>query len=184
MGPFYGGVYDAGMASDAGMRTVVGEGMVLEPQLATHAREMFALLSDPAIYAHENAPPESEAWLARRFQRLEGRASADGSEAWLNWVVRLPTGEAIGYVQATVGDTHRAGIAYVFASRYWGRGLARRAVEAMIAELGARYGVRTLTAVLKASNVRSSGLLRRLGFTRSPDASDIDADEIRMQRAL
>jgi hypothetical protein len=40
--------------------------LVLEPQVAAHAAEMFRVLGDPAIYEFENAPPESEAWLARR----------------------------------------------------------------------------------------------------------------------
>ena len=172
------------MAPDPGMRTVVGDGIVLEPQVAAHAREMFAVLSDAAIYEHEGGPPESEEALAHRFRRLESRASADGREAWLNWVVRGPGGEAIGYVQATVGPASHAGIAYVLASRHWGRGLARRAVEAMLGELSGRYGVTMVTAVLKASNARSLRLLRRLGFTASDRSSGIEADELRMQRAL
>ena len=166
------------------MRRVVGEGLVLEPQRAAHAPEMFALLSDPAIYEYEQAPPESEAWLAQRFARLEGRGSPDGREAWLNWIVRLPGGEAAGYLQATIDDAGSASIAYVFASRYWGRGLARRAVEAMIGELRDHHGVRAMTATLKVVNQRSRHLLERLAFTLAEDQSGIDADEVRMRRGI
>jgi ribosomal-protein-alanine N-acetyltransferase len=136
---------------------------------------MFAVLSDPAIYEHENEPPASVDWLRNRFERLESRSSPDGTQQWLNWVIRLPGGALAGYVQATVhGDAHAA-IAYVLAGRHWGKGIASQAVQAMIGELGTRYGVRRLTAVLKASNVRSLRLLERLGFVPASQQQFIES---------
>jgi RimJ/RimL family protein N-acetyltransferase len=139
--------------------------LTLEPQVAAHADEMFVVLSDPAIYEYENQPPPSPEWLRSRFARLETRRSADGEEQWLNWVIRLPTSELIGYVQATVRSDGRALIAYELSSDYWGRGLASRAVQAMIDELTRNYGVRVLAAVFKLNNARSRRLLERLGFS-------------------
>jgi ribosomal-protein-alanine N-acetyltransferase len=147
------------------MRTLSIAELTLEPQVAGHAEEMFAVLGDPAIYEHENEPPPSLEWLRDRFGRLESRLSADGREQWLNWVIRLPTGELVGYVQATVRTDGSAAIAYVLASAWWGRGLARLAVETMIGELAASYGVERLVAVLRRENFRSLRLLRRLGFS-------------------
>ncbi|MGZ5239074.1 MAG: GNAT family N-acetyltransferase [Caldimonas sp.] len=138
---------------------------VLEPQTVAHADEMFAVLSDPAIYEYENEPPPSLEWLRARFARLESRRSADGQEQWLNWVIRLASSELIGYVQATLRTNGRAAIAYEISSRHWGRGLAGEAVQAMIAELVARYRVRELSAVLKRENLRSLRLLQRQGFS-------------------
>lgn len=132
-----------------------------------HAQEMFAVLSDPAIYEFENAPPESEAWLAQRFARLESRASADGGERWLNWVVRLPDGALAGYVQATALNSGMAFVAYELASRYWRQGIGSSAVGAMIGELKAHYGVCECIAVFKARNFRSLALLRSLGFEQA-----------------
>src|SRR3954469_245445 len=109
------------------MRELRTPRLVLEPQVEAHADAMFELLSDPAIYEYENEPPESLAWLRGRFRKLESRASGDGTEQWLNWVVRFDR-DLAGYVQATIHADRRAGIAYVFASRHWGRGLAREAV--------------------------------------------------------
>src|SRR5438105_11650934 len=76
-------------------------GFALEPQLPIHAEQMFEVLSDPAIYEYENEPPASVDWLRARFARLESRQSPDGCEKWLNWVIRLPSSELAGYVQAT-----------------------------------------------------------------------------------
>ena len=167
------------------MRAVLADGLTLEPQLVAHAEEMFAVLSDPAIYEYERRPPASLAWLSERYARLEARRSPDGHEQWLNWVIRLASGELAGYVQATVSANGRAGIAYELASRYWGRGLARRAVEAMIGELAVHYGVRTLSAVLKGANGRSQRLLEQLGFSLvSAEDGSVGTDEILMERRI
>lgn len=168
-------------------RVVDAAGLRLEPQTAAHAEAMFAVLSDPAIYAHENNPPPSIEWLRARFARLESRQSPDGREQWLNWVIRLPSAGPIGYVQATVHGDASATIAYVLASAHWGQGLACRAVDAMIAELAVQHGVTRLRAVLRAGNLRSLRLLGRLGFSRaSPEqhaAHRVEAGELLMQRS-
>src|SRR6266851_6265260 len=137
------------------MHVIEAGSLTLEPQTAAHAEEMFAVLSDPAIYQYENEPPRSLEWLRTRFAQLESRRSADGQEQWLNWVIRLPSSELIGYVQATVDSNGRAAIAYELSSAYWGSGLAREAVQAMISELVQRYQVRRLIAVFKRNNLRS-----------------------------
>jgi ribosomal-protein-alanine N-acetyltransferase len=168
------------------MHVIETGSLTLEPQTAAHAQEMFAVLSDPAIYEYENEPPPSVEWLRARFTKLESRLSANGEEQWLNWVIRLPTSELIGYVQATVDPNGRAAIAYELSSAYWGRGLARRAVQAMISELVERYQVHHLTAVFKRTNLRSMRLLERLGF--SPASAErhskyqVEPGELLMQR--
>jgi [ribosomal protein S5]-alanine N-acetyltransferase len=151
------------------MRILENSVIRLEPQVVAHAEAMFEVLSDPAIYEYENAPPPSLAWLRTRFGRLESRLSPDGAEDWLNWVIRLPSSALIGYVQATVYPASRAAIAYELNSRYWGKGLATTAVALMIEELVANYDVKTLSAVLKATNSRSAKLLQRLGFSLAPE---------------
>lgn len=170
------------------MRAIAGDGVTLEPQTAAHAGQMFAVLSDPAIYEYENSPPPSLEWLRERYARLESRRSADGREQWLNWVIRIPTSELVGYVQATVKPDRRAAIAYELSSAHWGRGIARRAVQAMIAELAEHYGVHTLTAVFKGDNLRSRRLLERLGFVLAPAQSQardaVGADELLMERKV
>ena len=170
------------------MRSIATARLTLEPQLAAHAEEMFALLQDPALYRHENEAPSSVEWLRERFGRLESRTSADGRELWLNWVVRFPDAGLIGFVQATVQSGGPAGIAYVMASPYWGRGFGTEAVEAMLDELAERYDVRDLSAVLKRENRRSVRLLERLGFTPAsrddPGRGAILDDELLMVREI
>ena len=147
------------------MRAVAGEGVTLEPQLATHAGELYAVIGDPSLYEYIDAKePASEAALRERLQRLESRLSPDGTEHWLNWIVRNPAGELVGYVQATVTPDRSAEIAYVLGRAHWRRGYASAACTAMIGELRRRYGVTRLTATLDPANAASLALLRKLGL--------------------
>jgi RimJ/RimL family protein N-acetyltransferase len=151
------------------VRALVASRCTLEPLVVAHAKEMFCVLSDPAIYEFENAPPPSEEWLAARYRLLERRSSPDCSEQWLNWVVRLPTGELAGWVQGTVFPDAAALIAYELCSRHWRRGIGASAVTTLLGVLHSQYGVRTVAAVLKTANFRSLGLLRSLGFSPAND---------------
>ena len=168
------------------MRAISVDSLTLEPQTVKHADEMFVVLGDPAIYEYENQPPSSVEWLRTRFEKLESRRSADGTEQWLNWVIRLAGAGLIGYVQATVRADGSAAIAYELSSAYWGRGLARRAIDAMLGELVARYRITTFVAVAKQENFRSIRLLKRLGFTPADSErhtmSEIEPDEILVVR--
>jgi ribosomal-protein-alanine N-acetyltransferase len=167
------------------METLRSARLTLEPLEVRHAEAMFRVLSDPAIYEFENEPPASVEWLRDRFARLESRRSRDGSQQWLNWVLRRDDGELIGYVQATVHRDGHAAIAYELASAHWGRGYASEALGAMIDAVVASYGVARLSAVLKRTNHRSLKLLQRLGFTRAheEDGVQIEPDELMMSRA-
>jgi [ribosomal protein S5]-alanine N-acetyltransferase len=170
------------------MQNIITPHLTLEPQTAAHAPEMFVILSDPALYEYENQAPLSVAGLQERFLRLESRQSGDGSEQWLNWVIRLPAAQLIGYVQATIYRDGRAAMAYELHSSFWGRGLARQAVQAAMAHTVAHYGVRGFSAVLKKENQRSMRLLQRLGFTPASSAQhaelQAEADEFLMLRTV
>lgn len=161
------------------MNTLFAGSLTLEPQMEAHAEEMFGVLCDPAIYEFERVPPPSIEKLAAGYRRRESRQSDDGSEQWLNWVVRLSTGELTGYVQATVLPDGHAYIGYEFASRFWRQGLASASITAASVELAARYHVHTLVAVVKLANYRSLGLLRKLGFeAATPEqASHFEAEQ-------
>jgi RimJ/RimL family protein N-acetyltransferase len=125
---------------------------------------MFEVLTDPAIYEFENQPPPSESSLAARYATLETRQSPDGKQSWLNWVIRLPSGELAGHVQATLLGDGAAIIAYELASKWRCPGASTTAVAAVLTELELSYAVNLFVAVIKLRNHRSLGLLRKLGF--------------------
>jgi len=147
------------------MRTLETAALVLEPLTAAHAEAMFEILRDPELYRFlDDSPPTAVEPLRERYARLESRASADGTQRWLNWVVRKPGEPPLGYVQATVLGDGRAWIAYLIGSRHWGHGFATQATTAMLEHLASDYGVERQLAIVEAENRRSIHLLERLGF--------------------
>jgi RimJ/RimL family protein N-acetyltransferase len=143
----------------------------LEPLSAAHADEMFGVMSAPAIYAFiPEEPPASIAALRQRYLQLE-RGSANGQQRWLNWIVRLDSGQCAGYVQATIHPTLTADFAFVLAPRYWGQGVAYEACGAALPHLASEFGVRAVFATVDPRNSRSVRLLERLGFGEVAPAS-------------
>jgi ribosomal-protein-alanine N-acetyltransferase len=165
------------------MRTLHGEGVTLEPQLESHAGELYPVLADPALYTFtDDKEPASEAAFRERLRRLESRASPDGTQHWLNWIVRNDAGDAVGYVQATIFPDHSAEVAYVIGRAFWRRGYAAAAMLTVLEELRQCYGVDTARATLDPGNAASLALLRRLGFELA--ATEETANEVAYARKL
>lgn len=147
------------------MQTLVTAELTLEPLRTSHAEAMFEVLSDAEIYRYlDYPPPSSVEYLRGVYAQLEARKSPDGSEAWLNWVIRPHGQPLVGYVQATATSNRSAYVAYVLASKHWGFGHAQRAMQAMLDHLASAYGVDRCLATVEVENQRSIHLLERLDF--------------------
>lgn len=149
--------------------------LALEPLCATHADELFAPLSDPALYTYiPQDPPPSVERVRERYTRLEHGRSTDGRDLWLNWVVRLPSGEAAGTTQATCMPDGTALIAYDVFPPFQHRGIATEAVRATLQHLKEAVGTKTARALVDTRNAPSIRLLERLGFERKRIIKDAD----------
>ena len=147
------------------MQMIVTSELTLEPLRTRHAEAMFDVLGDEAIYRYlDYSPPPSVQHLSDVYARLEARMSPDGSDAWLNWVIRPRGQPLVGYVQATVSSSRSAHVAYILASKYWGHGYAHSAMLAMLDCLASAYDVERCRATVEFENQRSVRLLERLGF--------------------
>ncbi len=152
------------------METLTTHRLVLEPLARHHAAAMYEVLSDPELYFYlDHGPPPSLNHLRGVYEQLETRLSPDGSELWLNWVVRPRGGAPVGFVQATVAGAE-AWVAYVLARRSWGAGYAGEATQAVIDHLRSACGVTRFLAATEAENGRSIRLLERLGFSPATEA--------------
>jgi RimJ/RimL family protein N-acetyltransferase len=146
------------------------ERLLLEPLARSQAEEMFPVLSDPAVYEWlDYGPPSSVEALRSLYVRLEAGHSSDGREVWLNRLVRLHGGPAIGYVQATVYPAQKTYLGYVLASAHWGKGYATEAMAALLHGLAREHPTPVTLAVVEAGNTRSAALLRRLDFSVAPE---------------
>ena len=140
----------------------------LVPLSPDDAEEMFAVLNDQRLHRFTGGLPLGEAELREQYRAWQVRRSVDGSQVWLNWVVRLvPLGEAIGHVQATVTDDNRAVIGYVIGTQWSRHGFAVEASTSMIGMLHAHVGVRRLEAHIHPRHIASHRVAQRLGLRRT-----------------
>ncbi|HEU5485252.1 MAG TPA: GNAT family N-acetyltransferase [Microlunatus sp.] len=163
-----------------------GSSLILEPLRVEHAVEMAPVLDDPALHTFTGGSPASLEELAGRYARWAIGRSPDGSQQWLNWIVRRrDTGLAVGTVQATVttaiedaSQCQRVGeVAWVIAREHQHRGHAREAAHAMAGWLRA-HGVDVLIAHIHPDHSASAHVARALGLAPTGDVVD---GEIRWQ---
>jgi len=141
--------------------------LFLEPLKESHAPKMFAGLRDERAYRFlPEEPPETLQTLSARYALLAGGISPNGKEVWLNWALKRRGQEFyVGYVQATILKAERAAlIAYHLFPPFWGQGLAREAVKAMLGSIGPAYGLREARAYIDTRHKRSIRLVEALGF--------------------
>jgi len=138
-----------------------------------HADEMVVLLADRALYAFydDEASPSLDE-LRDRYARQSAGRSADGREAWHNWIVRRRSdGAAAGFLQATVrGD--RADLAWVVGTAYQRQGLATEAARAVAAWLAPAGSGVVLGAHIAPGNSRSHGVARAIGLAPTDEVDD------------
>ena len=149
--------------------------LTLEPLRVEHAVEMAAALDDVALHRFTGGEPATPDALRSRYRRLAAGRSPDGSQGWLNWVLRRrDTGAVAGTVQAT---TYRTGaglvadVAWVVATPEQGQGFATEAALAMTGWLR-EQGVRTLVAHVHPDHDASIGVARRLGLRATDEQVD------------
>ena len=160
---------------------LAGPRVDLEPLQVGHAEEMAPLLDDVGLHAFTGGAPATVAELRDRYARQVLGHSPDGSQRWLNWVLRRrEDGQAVGTVQATVSDERQglaAEVAWVVATPHQGRGYAREAAETAVAWLR-RQGVATIVAHVHPDHRASQGVAGAVGL--GPTGTAVDG-ELRWQ---
>jgi RimJ/RimL family protein N-acetyltransferase len=176
---------------EVGWRT---ERLNAEPLTVAHSLELAAALDDPKLHDFTGGSPLSATAMARRNARLATRRSADGSQVWANWVLRVrDTGEAIGTLQATlpaagptadpaggpatgaigaVGAVGAAEVAWVVARSAQGRGYASEAAAGLVSRL--RQAGWTVVAHIHPDHVASQRVAAGAGM--SPTDRVVDGE--------
>jgi len=125
--------------------------------------------SDPLVMATIGALQDRETARAG-LGRLMARAVNDGHTFWA--LERKSDGRMIGFCGLARGTVPQiAGeieIGWRLASDCWGQSYAREAAEAAIAWFAQHRPGQRLCAITAATNVRSWGLMERLGMKRDP----------------
>jgi ribosomal-protein-alanine N-acetyltransferase len=153
--------------------------LLLRPWCDGDVAAFAALSADPAVMEFLrplDQPGACEAWAARARAHWQ-------EHGFGQWVVEIP-GEAgfIGVVGlATVAYaahfTPAVEVAWRLARAYWGQGHASEAAHAALDYGFGELGLAEIVAVTVPANLRSHGVMERLGMTRAP-ADDFDHPNI------
>ena len=153
----------------------------LEPLRAEFATELAPVLADPLLHTFIGGDPLTEDELHALYLRQTVGRNADGSQRWLNWLVRdLRAGAAVGTVQATVSmepDGLTAEVAWVIGTTYQGQGYATEAAQLLTHWLRAQ-NVDIVIAHIHPEHHSSMAVARAIGLT--PTHLEVDG-EIRWQ---
>jgi RimJ/RimL family protein N-acetyltransferase len=153
--------------------TIRTERLVLVPLAVDDAEEMAVVLGDPRMYEFTGGEPLPLDQLRERYRRLVVGRSADGSERWLNWVVRLAADDvAVGAVQATVAaDGSSADVAWEVGVPWQGRGVASEAAVALVDWL-VEHGVAVIRACIHPQHAASAAVAARAGLAATSEVVD------------
>ncbi|HET9420820.1 MAG TPA: GNAT family N-acetyltransferase [Nocardioides sp.] len=139
----------------------------LEPLRPDHADEMAPLLDDAGLHEFIGGEPASLDDLRARYTRQAVGRSPDGSQRWLNWVVRLRDGgAAVGTTQATVTQPDgvvTAEVAWVVAGSHQGNGYAVESARAMVDWLREQH-VEVVVAHVHPEHHASMAVARAIGL--------------------
>jgi RimJ/RimL family protein N-acetyltransferase len=127
------------------------------------AEALHPIFSDPEAMRYWSRPAHRSLDETRAYVQatIDATIAGDGDDQ-----VVLFDGEVIG--KAGLWDNREIG--FIFARHVWGRGLARTAVEAVIERARAR-GVERILAEVDPRNAASIGLLTRVGFVKTGEAT-------------
>ncbi len=136
--------------------------------------DLFVIYGDAAVMAFTSDPAFPD--LTYVDQMLASVTRLFAERASLEWGVSL---RAEGRIIGTCGlhsfdqEAQSAAIGCILGRAYWGQGLMREALSAVIAFGFERFALQTLKADIDAPNVRSLALFQRLGFTPASAGSTV-----------
>lgn len=151
--------------------------LILRPWREADIAPFHAMGQDPEVMRHLG-PPISLADAASACDRMIACQAEHGYCFWA--VEALADDRFIGFCGLKPGKPPIEGeveIGWRLACAYWGQGLAREAAEASLAWGWANLDVPAITAITTPANVRSWGLMERLGMVRHRD-EDFDHPDL------
>ena len=130
----------------------------LRMRTAEDAAALFPSFADPGLMRYWSGAPHADVAETRAL-------FAEPFDIWRAWAITLRDDDtAIGFV--AVGEKRQGNVTelgYLLAREYWGGGIAREAVSAVIGQVFGE-GQRRVFADVDPDNAASRALLERLGF--------------------
>lgn len=135
------------------------------------ADPFLTMCTDPAVMEYLG-PPMTREDVDQAIARQNGLLDSHGHCFWA--VERREDGAFLGFCGLKPGAIgtpveDRVEIGWRFAQPYWGKGYAREAAQASLDWGWANLEAADIWAITVRGNVRSWGLMERLGMRRRPD---------------
>ncbi|HUO45306.1 MAG TPA: GNAT family N-acetyltransferase [Acidimicrobiia bacterium] len=144
--------------------------LALTPLQPTDAEDMVRVLADIELYRFTGGKPPSIDDLKVRYKGQVAGPS-NSNEVWHNWIIRLiETGEAVGFVQATVSGSS-AEVAWVVGVDWQGKRIATEAAHAMCEWLDSQ-GIENLTAHIHPQHQASTKVADAIGLRPTNELDD------------
>lgn len=144
--------------------TIVTNRLALDPLCPSDAEEMFEVLGDERLHEFIGGRPRSQRELRQRYERLVLGGPGDGSETWLNWIVRLRgDAAAVGTLQATLSEPAHAQVAWVIGIPWQRRGFASEAVVGLVKWLD-ENGISAISANVHSRHEASQRVAAKAGM--------------------
>ncbi len=136
--------------------------LALRQIVADDGLSLHAALSDVDAMTWWSSPAhttlaESKAYVSK---------NAEDTDGWRCWAITKEGDEAIGWVILIEKREGVQELGYILRREYWGQGIAREAVSAVIAYAFVTLGQRRIFADTDPDNARSISLLESLGFIK------------------
>jgi RimJ/RimL family protein N-acetyltransferase len=147
--------------------TLAGGTVRLRAMAAADAPEVFAIFSSPQVTRYWSSGPMREQSQAEALIAEIDDCARRG--ALLQWgVTTLDNDQIVGTCTLAHLDLGqgRSEVGFALHPLYWGRGLMRAALRALIGHAFATLGLRRLEADVDPRNLRSLHALEALGFRR------------------
>jgi len=154
------------------------ERLILRPWREADHAALFGLCSDPRVMEFLG-PVQTEAEVYAGIARLRACQADNGYSFWA--VERREDGVVLGFCGLKPGQpgTPIEGcieIGWRLAADAWGKGYAREAAQASLDWGWANLDAPAIWAITAPGNVRSWGLMERLGMTRHADLDFVFPD--------
>lgn len=164
---------------------ITTERLILRPWTEEDLDPFYAMCSDPRVMA-TLGPLMTRDETADLIRRCQERQEATGHCFWA--MERRVDGVLIGWCGAIVGNPELpiAGeieIGWRVAADEWGKGYAREAAEATLDWVWKNLDVDSVAAITTPGNIRSWGLMERLGMVRAKE-DDFDHPNVPLDSAL
>ena len=150
---------------------IVTSRLTLTPLVEEDADAMVDVLSDEQMYQFTGGRAPTLDELRSRYRRLVVGRSADESELWFNWIVRID-GSAVGAMQVTLAaDSTSADVAWEVGVPWQGRGIAAEAATAVVDWLVA-LRIPVIRALVHPDHAASAAVAARAGLRPTDELVD------------